>query len=101
MSKEIEYFQKKYSFKIEFLADAKMVIPEYKIDLFNKSKKIINSVEDLDKINLVKEITRDKKKLYKQSENLKLVEKKLKKSKTVKKKRSQLRTLWVRKKKKN
>ncbi len=101
LSKEIEYFQKKYSFKIEFLADAKMIIPEYKIDLFNKSKKIINSVEDLDKINLVKEITKDRKKLDKQSGNLKLAEKKLKKSKTVKKKRTQLRTLWVRRKKRN
>ncbi len=99
LSKEIEYFQKKYSFKIEFLADAKMVIPEYKIDLLNKSKKIINTVEDLDKVNLVKEISKDKKKLFKPPATSKLVEKKLKKSKTVKKKRPQLRTLWVRRKK--
>ena len=101
LSKEIEHFQKKYSFKIEFLANAKMIIPEYKIDLLNKSRKIINTVEDLDKINLVKEITEDKKKQLKPLSNTKLVEKKLKKIKTLKKKKSQLRTLWVRRKKRN
>ena len=101
LSKEIEHFQKKYSFKIEFLANAKMVIPEYKIDLLNKSKKLINTVEDLDKINLIKENSEDKKKQFKSSPSTKLVEKKLKKTKTLKKKKSQLRTLWVRRKKPN
>ena len=78
-----------------------MVIPEYKIDLLNKSKKLINTVEDLDKINLIKENSEDKKKQFKSSPSTKLVEKKLKKTKTLKKKKSQLRTLWVRRKKPN
>ncbi len=99
LSKEIEYFQKKYSFKIEFLADPKMVIPEYKIDLLNKSKKIISTVEHIDKINLIREISVDKKKRVKNTINLKLVEKKSKKIKLTKKKKVPLRTLWVRRKK--
>merc|ERR1712127_627955 len=42
---ELKYFQKKYSFKIEILSGLHLVIPEYKIDLLNKSKKVINSIE--------------------------------------------------------
>merc|ERR1712167_248234 len=40
--KEIEYFQKKYLLKINFLSDSNLVIPEYKIELANKSKKVIS-----------------------------------------------------------
>ena len=39
---ELKYFQKKYSFKIEFYSDEKLIIPEYKIELINKSKKHTN-----------------------------------------------------------
>ena len=46
LSDELKYFQKKYSFEIKILSDDKFIIPEYKIDLFNKSKKIINSIEN-------------------------------------------------------
>ena len=37
---ELKYFQKRYLFKIEILSDEKLIIPEYKIDLLNKSKKL-------------------------------------------------------------
>ena len=46
LSDELKYFQKKYSFEIKILSDDKFIIPEYKIDLFNKSKKMINSIEN-------------------------------------------------------
>ena len=52
LSNEIEYFEKKYSFKINFNADSKLIIPEYKIELLNKSKKVINTVEHVEKIDL-------------------------------------------------
>ena len=55
LSKEIKYFEKKYSFEIKFFADAKLIIPEYKIELLNKSKKIINTSENIDKLTLIKE----------------------------------------------
>ena len=58
MIKEIQYFEKKYSFKINFFADAKLIIPEYKIELLNKSKKIINVVENIDKSNEIKDDTK-------------------------------------------
>jgi ribonuclease E len=95
-SDELKYFQKKYLFKIEILPDQKLIIPEYKIELFNKSKKLINIIENIDKIFEVKKI----KKLI--SKEKKTSTKEIKKSsKEIKKKKKiKLRTLWVRRKKK-
>ena len=97
--KEIEYFEKKYAFKISFLADPKLIIPEYKIELLNKSKKVINTVENIDKINeLEKDLKKDEKK-YKTKVETKINLKKSKKIKPLKKKVKKLRTLWFRRKK--
>ena len=52
LNEEFTYFQKKYSMKIELLADETLILPEYKIHLLNKSKKIINVIEN---INYIKE----------------------------------------------
>ncbi len=95
LSKEIEYFQKKYTFKINLLADAKLIIPEYKIELLNKSKKLINTIENIDKNIEFKET----KKIIKAKSDIKTDAKKSKKTKTVKKKAKKLRTLWYRRKK--
>ncbi len=91
---ELKYFQKKYSFKIEILSDEKLIIPEYKIDLLNKSKKIINTIENINTIIEVKKIS---KKITKVKKEIKKIKKEIKKKKTKKK----LRTLWVRRKKKS
>ncbi len=90
--KEIEYFEKKYLFKINFLADAKLIIPEYKIELLNKSKKIINTYENIDKLNVFEDRSENK---IESKINLK----KLKKTKIVKKQIKNYKTLWVRRKK--
>ena len=90
LSEELKYFQKKYSLKIEFLSNENLIIPEYKIELYNKSKKIINTIEYIK--NII-EIKKRSKPLSKE----KRPKKDLKKTKKSKK----LRTLWVRKKKKN
>ena len=96
LSKEIEYFEKKYSYKINFLADNTLVIPEYKIELLSKLKKVINKFENIDKI----KINLESKEKIKKSKPEKIVDlKKLKKTKVVKKKKTILRTLWVRRKK--
>ena len=100
LNKEIEYFEKKYLFKINFLADAKLIIPEYKIELLNKSKKIINTIENIDKSNVIKEDVESKGKITKPKAEKSSGVKKLKKTKIVKKKTNVLRTLWVRRKKK-
>jgi len=99
LSKEIEYFEKKYIFKINLLANTKLIIPEYKIELLNKSKKIINTIENIDKINEFKENSEENKKPYKPKNETKINLKKSKKTKLVKKKIKKLRTLWFREKK--
>ena len=53
---ELKFFQKKYSFKVEILSDEKLIIPEYKIDLLNKSKRLINSIENINKVLEIKKI---------------------------------------------
>ena len=93
---ELKYFQKKYSFEVKILANDKFIIPEYKIDLLNKSKKLIKTVENIES---VEEVTKVKKNLSKGKivKNLEKSKDKIKKTKTKKK----VRTLWVRRKKKN
>ena len=48
---EISFFEKKYKFKININSDENLIIPEYKIHLLNKNKKIINKIESFKKIN--------------------------------------------------
>jgi ribonuclease E len=95
---ELKYFQKKYLLKVEILSDQNLIIPEYKIDLMNKSKKIISTIEN---INNILELKKSKKKVVaekvKNKKETKKDEKEVKKKKIKKK----LRTLWVRRKKKN
>ena len=92
-SKEINYLQKKHLIKINFLSSTNLLVPEYQIELLNKSKKIIKKFEYLKKVyNDKKPINQNKTKLLKKDENKKIKEKKIKKkSKTP-------RTLWTRKK---
>jgi len=93
---ELKYFQKKYLFKIEILSDQNLIIPEYKIDLYNKSKKIINTIENLNRIIEVKKLAKNA------TKKIKSKKKELKKDKKVSKKtklKKNLRTLWTRRKK--
>ena len=48
LSKEIDYFKKKYKFEVNLISDKNLIIPEYKIDLLNKNKKIIKKVENIE-----------------------------------------------------
>ena len=94
---ELKYFQKKYSFEVKIMADDKFIIPEYKIELLNKSKKIINTIENIDKIIQIQKLTSSSSKLKKDKKKETIKKKdKVKKSKVKKK----IRTLWVRRKKK-
>ena len=95
---ELKYFQKKYSFEIKVLSNEKFIIPEYKIDLLNKSKKLINTVENVNLIAQVKPSGKSSIKIKKEK-NKKTVRNKEKIKKTKSKKT--IRTLWVRRKKKN
>ena len=56
LAKEISHFKKKYKLEFNIISDASLSIPEYKIDLLNKNKKIIKKIENIEKIekNLLK-----------------------------------------------
>jgi len=103
LKKEIDYFQKKYGFKIDFSGDPNLLIPEYKINLLNKNKKIVNKVESINKIINVSRPIAVKKSSKKEEEKIIKSSKEKKSVKTKKnlskKKIKNPRTLWVRKKK--
>ena len=100
LKNEVDYFQKKYSYKISFFDDSALVVPEYKIVLLNKSNKIVSTVENLNKIEglnfkaKVEKTDKPKKNIVKLDKG-----KEIKKI-TLKKKSTPPRTLWARKKKK-
>ena len=48
--KEIDHFKKKYKLEFNIIADINQIIPEYKIDLLNKNKKIIKKIEHVENI---------------------------------------------------
>ena len=50
MTEETKFFEKKYNYKIDIVADDKLIIPEYRIELMNKSKKVLNIYEYIKKI---------------------------------------------------
>ena len=50
LKKEIEYFTKKHKFEINLLSNKNLIIPEYKIDLLNKNKKVIKKVYNIENI---------------------------------------------------
>ncbi len=48
--KEIKHFRNNYKLEFNILSDYNLVIPEYKIDLLNKNKKTIKTVENIERI---------------------------------------------------
>ena len=80
------------------MSDERFIIPEYKIDLLNKSKKILQTIENINSIVELKKKDKNLKKNVK--EKSKEISKKKEKIKKVKSKKK-IRTLWIRKKKKN
>ena len=99
LSKELSYFQKKFAYKIEFLEKAQFIIPEYKIELLNKSKKIINKIENISQINYLNSEKENYPKIQRSDKkNQKILIKKTKNKEEIKKEKKP-RTLWIRKKK--
>ena len=88
---ELKYFEKKYQFKIEIVSKENLIIPEYKIELINKTKKVLNVFENINNIIEFKNPKRD----LKEKKVVKKNKKEIKKPKIKK----NLRTLWVRRKK--
>jgi ribonuclease E len=100
LSKEISYFQKKYLFKIDIVDDSQLIIPEYKIELLNKSKKIIDKIMNVKEIKSIKpSIIKANLKSQKIDKKNQKITTKVLKEKEIIKKIKKPRTLWIRKKK--
>ena len=50
LSKELNHFKNKYKLELNIISDNNLIIPEYRIDLLNKNKKIINKIENIERI---------------------------------------------------
>ena len=104
LREEIKYFKDKFKIDIKFTADPQFIIPEYSIILLDKSKKIINKVENINLIQVnekkseVKTDSKKKKVKKVDKKNNKISSEKIKKLDTKKSKKKVLRTLWVRRK---
>ena len=79
---DLKYFESKNKIKVEIIADNSLIIPDYVIELQNKTKKIIEKIEN---ISILKNLS-EQKSISKKSENLKFTKNKFKKKKFYKKK---------------
>ena len=77
---DLKYFESKNKIKIEITTDDSLIIPDYKIDFKNKSKKIIEKIEFISKLNNLEIINNNEKMKNEQKKN------KFKKKKFIKKK---------------
>ena len=80
--KDLKYLEKKYKIKINLLGDKLFLVPEYEISFENKSKKVLEKIEN--KIE-IKKITIDNK--NKTNNVVKFVKKNFKKKNILKKER--------------
>ena len=48
--KEVDHFKKKYKLEFNIMSDGNQIIPEYRIELLNKNKKIIKKIENIERI---------------------------------------------------
>ena len=58
---DLKYFEKKNKIKIDIITDNSLIIPEYIINLKNKSKKIIKKIETLTKLKNLKDLKNENK----------------------------------------
>ncbi len=54
---DLKYFEKKNKMKIDIITDNSLIIPEYIIDLKNKSKKTLELIEHYEKLKNIEKIT--------------------------------------------
>ena len=80
-TEDIKYFENKNKIKIEFVDDNTLIIPDHKIEFKNKSKKTIEKIESLSKLQNLETLNNN-------FENIKIKQKnnKFKKKKFYKKK---------------
>ena len=53
---DLKYFEKKNKIKIKIISENSLIIPEYIIDLQNKSKKTLEKIENFSQLKKINEI---------------------------------------------
>ena len=81
---DLTYFEKKNKIKIDIISDNSLIIPEYIIDIKNKSKKTLELIEKFEKLKNL-EVQKLETKVNEKKENNKKYKKKFKKKKFYKK----------------
>lgn len=79
---DLTYFEKKNKMTIDIITDNSLIIPEYKIDFQNKTKKTIETAEHIEKL---KNLDQQKKDLLDSADGKKITNKPFKKKKFFKK----------------
>ena len=82
---DIEYFENKNKVKVEIIDDNSLIVPDYLINLKNKSKKIIKKIESVSKLNNIENFNESNKNIDDRKKN-KFKKKKFYKKKFFKKK---------------
>ena len=82
---DIEYFENKNKVKVEIIDDNSLIVPDYLINLKNKSKKIIKKIESVSKLNNIENFNESNKNID-DREKTKFKKKKFYKKKFFKKK---------------
>ena len=82
---DIEYFENKNKVKVEIIDDNSLIVPDYLINLKNKSKKIIKKIESVSKLNNIENFNESNKNTDDRKKN-KFKKKKFYKKKFFKKK---------------
>ena len=54
---DLKYFEKKNKIKVEIISDNSLIIPDHKIELHNKSKKVLEKIENISKLRNLNEQT--------------------------------------------
>ena len=62
---DLKYFEKKNKIKIKITPDNSLIIPEYTIDLQNKSKKTLEKIENFIQLKKIEEINSKKETKFK------------------------------------
>ena len=78
---DLNYFEKKNKIKIDIITDNNLIIPEYIIDLKNKSKKTIEVIENFKKLKNLKKIKNENKSNQEVKKKRKFIKKKTYKKK--------------------
>jgi ribonuclease E len=85
---DLKYFEAKNKIKIDIIADDKMIIPEYVIDLQNKTKKTIEVVKHIEKLKNLEEQEKEVKSLMELNKKKPYKKKSFYKKNFIKKKKS-------------